>query len=334
MGGAGFYIIGLPSPWLGGSMLATMVLCLTGVRAYVPKAAGTAVFIILGLSIGSSVDWHTLSLMKTWPASLAILAVTMCAVTLVLQFYYRWAYGWDRRTCFFASVPGALSTVVIFAVEYKADVLKVTIVQCVRLAFLVALLPVAVTALGLQSPGGAEMPAAVHSLRDLVIVFAVGAAGGFLFQKLRVPAGMLLGAAASNIALHLGGVVEGSLPSWIMIPTYVLLGAYIGARFSGIHPKMLVESAGAGIKGCLLASGIAVAGAVTVSWMADLSYPDTLLAFAPGGLDAMTIMAFALGADPAYVGVHQIFRFLMMSLAMPLVSMWLKKPDPHAKLTE
>ncbi len=311
-------------------MIATMALCLGGFPARVPRIANAAVFVLLGLSIGSSVDWETLALMRSWPASLAILAVTMLLVTLALQTYYRKAYGWDPRTSFFASVPGALSSVVIFAVEYRADVLRVTVVQCVRLAFLVAFLPLVITFLAVPSGAATEMPEATHSIAELGLVVACGIGGAWLFDRLGIPAGLLLGAAAANIALHLGGVVEGSLPAWLLEPAYVVLGAIIGARFSGITAGMVLQSAGAGIKGCLLASIIAVIGALTTSWATGLPYPETLLAFAPGGLDAMTILAFALGLDPAYVAAHQVFRFLLMTIAMPLVSLWL---GPASKKT-
>ena len=37
----------------------------------------------------------------------------------------------------------------------------------------------------------------------------------------------------------------------------------------------------------------------------------------------MTLMAFALDLDPAYVGVHQIARYIGMVLLMPMVTAWL-----------
>ena len=35
------------------------------------------------------------------------------------------------------------------------------------------------------------------------------------------------------------------------------------------------------------------------------------------GLDAMTIMAFSLNLDPAYVGAHQMARYIGLALLMP-----------------
>jgi membrane AbrB-like protein len=326
-GGVFFHLIGMPAPWLAGAMVAVLIACLCGVKVETPKAVTPAVMVLLGLSIGSSVDWETLELMRAWPASLAILAVTMLLVTVALQIFYRRAYGWDSRTSFFSSVPGALSNVIAFTIEYRADVLRVTIVQTVRLVMLVVLLPLVITVAGVHGPEPTGIPAPTHSLPELALVIAAGAAGGWLFQLIRVPAGSLLGAAVANIALHLSGYVSGSMPDWLLVPTFLIFGVVIGCRFSGMTVSTVLQSAGAGMKGFLLASVIAVTGALLTSYVVGIPYAETLLAFAPGGLDAMTILAFALNVDPAYVGAHQVFRFLLMTIAMPLALLMFPKPD-------
>ena len=52
-------------------------------------------------------------------------------------------------------------------------------------------------------------------------------------------------------------------------------------------------------------------------------FADALAAFAPGGLEAMTMMAFALGLDPLCVGAHHRTRFLFISLTLPWAARWL-----------
>ncbi|MGB0084193.1 MAG: AbrB family transcriptional regulator [Rhodomicrobiaceae bacterium] len=52
----------------------------------------------------------------------------------------------------------------------------------------------------------------------------------------------------------------------------------------------------------------------------DLPIGQVRVAYAPGSLEAMTILAFVLGVDPAYVGVHQLVRFLGLSLLSPLIA--------------
>jgi uncharacterized membrane protein AbrB (regulator of aidB expression) len=78
----------------------------------------------------------------------------------------------------------------------------------------------------------------------------------------------------------------------------------------------------AGISGFAVALAVSVAGALATSAVSDVSFTHVLVAFAPGGLEAMTIMAFALNLDPAYVGSMQIARYIGISLILPL---WAKR---------
>ena len=59
-----------------------------------------------------------------------------------------------------------------------------------------------------------------------------------------------------------------------------------------------------------------------------MSFADGLVAFAPGGLEAMTVLALILGLDPLYVGIHHLVRFLGIGLVVPFVVAWLQRGDP------
>ena len=45
-----------------------------------------------------------------------------------------------------------------------------------------------------------------------------------------------------------------------------------------------------------------------------VTFADSLIAFAPGGLEAMTMLALILGLDPLYVGIHHLVRFIGIAL--------------------
>jgi uncharacterized membrane protein AbrB (regulator of aidB expression) len=47
-----------------------------------------------------------------------------------------------------------------------------------------------------------------------------------------------------------------------------------------------------------------------------------MIAFAPGSVDAMMLLALALNLDPVYVGAHHLTRIFFVSLTMPLVARW------------
>ena len=73
------------------------------------------------------------------------------------------------------------------------------------------------------------------------------------------------------------------------------------------------------------ALAVAVAGTLAASAISDIPLTHMLVAFAPGGLEAMTIMAFALNLDTAYVGSMQIVRYIGISLLLPLAAKWLDR---------
>ena len=106
----------------------------------------------------------------------------------------------------------------------------------------------------------------------------------------------------------------------LLTPANVILGVMIASRFTDFTFAEFRQALGEGFSGFLIALAISAAGALTVSLLGGLPFALTLLAFSPGGLEAMTIMAFALDLDPAYVGAHQVARYVGMALLMPLLT--------------
>ena len=49
---------------------------------------------------------------------------------------------------------------------------------------------------------------------------------------------------------------------------------------------------------------------------------EVMIAFAPGSVDAMMLLALALALslDPVYVGAHHLTRIFFVSLTMPLLA--------------
>ena len=62
---------------------------------------------------------------------------------------------------------------------------------------------------------------------------------------------------------------------------------------------------------------VAAAFAGLASRLAGVGFADALVAFAPGGLEAMMMLALVLGLDPLYVGVHHLARFLGIGFLVP-----------------
>ncbi len=317
-GGALAWAIGVPAPWLAGSLVATLAAVGFGFRLALPDMLRKAAFILLGLQTGLSVTPETLERARQWPLSILGLALTVAIIVWACMRYFERVAGWSRASSLFASLPGALSLVLLLAENSQADMRRVVVAQCVRLVLLVVCLPFIIQ---LIAPAHAALTtAAIASPLDMLLMAAAATVGGLLLERLKVPAGLILGACLASAALALTGVLNGAAPDMLLIPANVVLGVMIGLRIEGTTLSDLRAMTGASLLAFMLALGISVVGAIATTYFTSLPLALTLLAFAPGGLEAMTIMAFALNLDPAFVAAHQVFRYVGLVLFMPWVT--------------
>ncbi|OQW49607.1 MAG: hypothetical protein A4S15_02455 [Candidatus Raskinella chloraquaticus] len=326
LGGTAFAAVGLPAAWLSGAMVGATCGLIFGLRLHVPNALRDLTMLVLGVSMGVSVTPATLHAMARWPASLAILGATVVAIICAAIIVSR-TFGWDRNTAMYASAPGALSTVLILAEESGADMRRVVIAQTIRLFLLVAVLPFVLALIdphtigtGLRAQGQANT-----ALLDYILLFVAGVAGAALARLLRIPAPILIGAAIASSLVHGLDLIEAPVPLAIQLPAFVILGAYMGLRFHGTTFAMLRAEIAASALIFLSSTIVALAGAFLVHWLLAIPLTETMVAFAPGGIEAMTIIAFSLGLDVAYVGTHHLLRFLALALTLPIVSTVLRR---------
>lgn len=317
IGGWIFNSLGWPAAWLAGGTIGVVILTAAGFRPAVPQLVRAPIFLFLGISVGASVTPETLENLWRWPVSIAALAVSVVAIMAATYAYFRRVAGWDAKSAFFGGVPGALSTTLLVAEEAGADLTRIAFVQSVRVLMLVAILPSVITA---TSPTTAGIAREAGGMVDLVITVSAAAIAGLVCHRLRVPGGLLVGAMLMSTILHATEIVHGYVPDAILIPGFVALGALIGSRFYGISLAEIRAFTVAALAGFAIGMGIATAFAIAIAGIVDLPFGQVLLAFAPGGFEAMVAMAFALSLDPAFVGTHQIVRFMAMSLLLPLIA--------------
>ncbi|MGB0498226.1 MAG: AbrB family transcriptional regulator [Rubricella sp.] len=310
-----FLLMGFPVPFLTGPALIVSLAAMVGVPVVIPAGLRDACFIVLGLGIGSSITQDVVLTAARWPLSLAILAVCVVASLKICDWILRRVFRYDPLTALLASTPGHLSFALALSVERGADSARVGMVQGIRVLFLTLCVPPMI-GIGL---GDVALPAGrpEMALPHLAALAAAALALGLVFLRLRVPAAYLLAAMAVSATGHLAGVTPGTPPFVLTALAFVTMGALIGARFRGMTPTDL--------RGVLLA-GIAVTGVTVVfaglgalATMALLGLPvrTLLVAFAPGGLEAMAAIAVELGLNPALVAAHHVWRLVFLSVLVP-----------------
>lgn len=314
-GGALLNVLGMPAGWLCGSMIAIAVAALAGQKTHMPNALRDATFVVLGTSMGSAITPQTLQDIQLWPVSIVILMVSVVATMFVGAAFLRRFYGWDTATARLSSVPGALSAVLAVASATTANLPVVALSQTLRQLVLVSIVPVVLL---MGNPVPVVHVATVASLPDTVLMLVAGLAGSALLTVMRVPGAKLVGAMLASCLLHAMGWVSGRLHPALLVIAFVFTGAVIGSRFSGTRIDLLAATVRPALGSIAAAIGISAVFALICQHLLGLPFAEIWLAYAPGGVEAMTIMSFALNLDPSYVSAHHVLRLLALMLLSPI----------------
>jgi uncharacterized membrane protein AbrB (regulator of aidB expression) len=107
----------------------------------------------------------------------------------------------------------------------------------------------------------------------------------------------------------------------------------VGARFTNTPLRLLADFIGAAFGSFAISTAIAAAFAVGLVHFFPLPIPEVLIAFAPGSVDAMMLLALALHLDPVYVGAHHLARWLVVTFSIAAFSRYVNagQTKPHAK---
>ena len=309
----------LPLAWMLGALIFTMVLSLGGVEISLPKSFKTSCRMMVGVILGASVTPETLSRVGEWPLSLALVVTGICVMAALSTLYYRYVARFDMLTSVSASLPGAISTIPMIAMQMGADPKKMVLPHLFRITLIILIIPPLFT-LWQGNPAGQLGPAdnGIDWWGENIWLLLIVPGAWYLGRLIRLPIPELTGPMmlAAVLSLWGYGIV---LPDWLFAVTFVVLGASIGGRFYRMKLSILFgigRHALAGNIVTLLTTGLV---ALVIHWVAGVPLPVALLAVVPGGIAEMAILATALGVDPVFVTFHQIFRSVLINSIAPFL---------------
>lgn len=329
IGGAIFSLIGAPAAWLSGAMILSAAVALVRPLPVLRRSWFDSTVLLSGTIIGSSATPEALAAAARYPASLLVLLVAMAGIMISTGAYLRYVARWSWIDALLAAAPGALATVLAVAQAKGANIGRISVVQLFRLLVLVALLPGLMQMTGLH-PDRAPAVAQVMTPLTMLLLLLSGFSVGLVFERVGVAAPMMFGATFASAVLYGSGVIEGSLPPAIQIAVLVMLGSTMGGRIGAIPRRELLGLFPLAAGGLAVSLTVAFAFAWPAARLAGVSYADAMTAFAPGGLEAMAMLAFAMGLDTLYVGSHHLMRFLIIGFAMPFLVSRVRPEPPTA----
>lgn len=322
--------LGFPAPVLTGPAFFVALLGLLGAKLDLAQPVRQGAFVVIGIGIGGTVD-HTLAdLLLRWPLAFAALAVLMVVIMWLSVGLLTRLFGFDRRSAVLASAPGHLSFVISLGTQMKVDLMRITVVQSVRLLCLTLAVPLLARLFGIDIPAQLLAQSQTLSWGGFAVLLAISVPAGLALLALRVPAAMLVGAMSVSALAHATGYSQGGLDPWVAAAGVTVLGALIGTRFGGIGWRNLTQSLAAGLCMTTLVAVLSALAALALAAALEIPRASALAAFAPGGFETMIAIGAAIGGSAGFIAAAHVARLLILTALIPLFLRGARPRQPRA----
>ena len=331
-GGAVFAWLNLPLAWMLGAMVATTVASLGGATLHVPAPMRSIMVAIIGVLLGASFTPEVLDKAREWPLTIGCLALYIGFVIGILFLCFRRFMGFDAPTAYFSAAPGGLSEMVITGAAMGADDRTIALIHAARVLLVVLTIPfwyrfmTGVT----TTPSSIGPSIGAIGLADLAVLGACAVAGAWAGRLVRLPAYRLSGPLLASAVVHATGL-SASAPPWeVVAVAQVVVGSAIGARFTGVPVRRVLGLTAAAVVSTVVMLAATVAFALVLAPVTGIDWRSIVLAYAPGGLAEMSLIALSLGIETAFVATHHVLRLGLIVVGAPLVFSRLRRSGGQA----
>lgn len=312
----------IPLPWMLGAIGATLIAALARLPVASPRPLTLPMRAVLGVLLGASITPELLAQLSA--LGFAFLAVPLYVIiTAGLGLFYFIAIAkMDRSEAFFAALPGGLYTMVTFAEDLGISIRRLGLIHTMRVTLIVLLLPFVIEGLLGQDltqtlTGGKSIMEMAPPTLGVMLVIAL--AGWWLAERTKLPGGIMIIPMLITAALQLAGVTSAAVPTELVIIAQVVLGASIGGRFIDLEMREITNALVHSCGYVALALAVTTLTALVLSATTPVSLWAGIIAFAPGGLAEMSLVALGLGLNVGFVVTIHISRILFVVLTGPVV---------------
>lgn len=151
---------------------------------------------------------------------------------------------------------------------------------------------------------------------DLILTALIGALGSYLFYKLKIPAGALIGAIIFSAAFNIFTGM-GAFPAFTKTALQAIAGAFIGQRVTRNDLSELKQTLGAGVLMffCMMVYTLLVGK--LLSEVTELDLATSLVAAMPAGLSDTAVISADLGANSVQTTAVHTVRTLFSIILLP-----------------
>ena len=325
-----FHMFGLPAPFLLGALFGIWI---TGAaiapirkRLVVPRWLHVPVILGLGTVIGSNFRPDVLAHI----GSSAITVVAMFTATIIATLaglaYLVRVRKYSFTMALLSCIPGGQAEVTAMSRDLVEKDYVVALFHLVRVALVFCSTPLILAFIEGEAAviRSNEALASMAGIADIdlnsMLLFLMISIFSFPVAMLvRLPMPHLLGPLLISSAFHILGLVEIPRISEFVIVAQIVIGASVGARLARVPFQQLAVY----IRDAIFNSAIVLSTYGVVAYclalLTGIDFIKMLLAFVPGGLYEVTLLALIFGFDIAFVAFHHTIRVMMVFLGLPFI---------------
>ena len=159
----------------------------------------------------------------------------------------------------------------------------------------------------------------MSSSLGLLSYLGLGLLGGLLGAKLKIPAGVLIGAMLTIICFKIFVKVHWEIPNSFTFVLQVFLGVMVGASFQLELVEVMKKIAIPVIISCVILVGTGVILAVVFTRLGLVDIGTAYLGTSPGAMSALVVLALQSGTQPMLVVCFHFIRVVFVILTAPLI---------------
>ena len=316
----------IPLAWMLGTMMATSIAALSGLKIIMPRIILSFILIFLGLYIGNYIDQNLINQIGQWFwTSLVMLGYIIISVIFVSKYLEKFS-GYNKKTSIFSAAPGALGPLLILAEHEKSDLSQVATSHLIRLIIIITLFPFIVDNFSqLDSNPIPEFNFLNQNHFDLLILLISSIILIVIFDKLKIPAPLLSGTLVASGILQISDVASYKLPNQSIDFCLLILGASVGCRFANKSLNEVIKNSFHSFVATFFLVVLGIIAAILAGYIVDKNFFTLLLSYCPGGIYEVAVIAIAFDLDPEFVSFHHIIRLLMILFIVPVILKLLNK---------
>ena len=329
--GWGFLQLGFPAPYLMGSLfgvwigggLVTRLQPHLGVARWFHKP----VVLGLGVLIGATFNQAVLEQAEKWSLTLVTMVGTTFVVTVIGYLFLRRFRGYEPRLAILCSVPGGQAEAIAMAREMVDRDYVVALFHLVRVVIVFITTPLLLRliegqdAVDQSNVALQTMPSIFDlPVMDIIIFILLGVVGMLIARRLRIPMPFLIGPVGLSTLFHLMGWADLPRVNEFVILAQLAIGGAVGARLAKVPFRELLGYLTDACANTAVILGAYLLATMVIVKVTGISFLAAWLAFVPGGLYEVTLLALIFGFDVAFVAFHHTVRVMLIFLSLPVLA--------------